>query len=178
MSSPQQVWRTYIDAWNRHDIDAILHSVTDDFIYDERPMTMDRPLQGRPAFRAYLERTFAAFPDLSIDLTSCDAGSTLTVSESVMRGTHMGRLNGMPATRQRITVRVACVFEVRDGRLAHERLYWDRANTVRQLGRLAAILAVAFKPPVSGAALLSTVEKREGRWPMALVRLRLPRLLQ
>jgi hypothetical protein len=26
MSNPHQVWRTYIDAWNRHDIDAILHS--------------------------------------------------------------------------------------------------------------------------------------------------------
>ena len=153
MSSPQQVWRTYIDAWNRHDIDAILDAVTDDFIYDERPATMERPLQGRPAFRAYLERTFVAFPDLRIDLTSCDAGSALAVSESVMRGTHLGRLNGMPPTRRRITTRVACVFEVRDGKLTHERLYWDRANTLRQLGRFAAIVAVALKPPVSEAAL-------------------------
>jgi carboxymethylenebutenolidase len=161
MSSPQQVWRGYIDAWNRHDVAAILDSVTEDFIYDERPATMDRPLQGRPAFRAYLERTFAAFPDLRIDLTSCDAGSTLAVSESVMRGTHLGKLNGLPATRRRITVRVACVFEVRDGKLAHERLYWDRANTVRQLGRFAAILAVALKPPVSEAMLLRIVEQRQ-----------------
>jgi hypothetical protein len=29
MSSPQQVWRVYIDAWNRHDIDAILDNVTE-----------------------------------------------------------------------------------------------------------------------------------------------------
>jgi ketosteroid isomerase-like protein len=52
MNTPQQVWRAYIEAWNRHDIEAILDSVTDDFIYDERPVTMDRPLRGRPAFRA------------------------------------------------------------------------------------------------------------------------------
>ena len=160
MSTPVQVWRNYIDAWNRHDVDAILDSVTPDFIYDERPTTMDRPLQGRPAFRAYLERTFAAFPDLRIDVTSCDAGSALAVSESIMRGTNVGRLNGMPATRKPITARVACVFEVRDDKLAHERLYWDRANTVRQLGRLAAMLAVALKPPVSAAALVRVVEHR------------------
>src|SRR5262245_1468889 len=107
MSSPQQVWRTYIDAWNRHDVEAILDDVTDDFIYDERPVTMDRPLQGRPAFRAYLERTFTVFPDLRIEVTSCDAGSALTVSESIMRGTHVGRLNGMPATRKPLTARAA-----------------------------------------------------------------------
>src|SRR4029453_17251005 len=152
MSSPQQVWRTYIDAWNRHDIDAILDTVTDDFIYDERPATMERALQGRPAFRAYLERIFSAFPDLSINVTSCDVGAVLAVSESVMRGTHLGKLSGLPATRRRIATRVACVFEVRDGKLAHERLYWDRANTLRQLGRFAAIVAVALKPPVSEAA--------------------------
>jgi carboxymethylenebutenolidase len=162
MSSPQQVWRSYIDAWNRHDVGAILDSVTEDFIYDERPATMDRPLQGRPAFRAYLERTFAAFPDLRTDVTSCDAGSALAFSESIMRGTHLGNLSGLPATRRRITTRVACVFEVRDGKLAHERLYWDRANTLRQLGRFAAVVSVALKPPVSEAALVRSVETRQG----------------
>jgi hypothetical protein len=43
-----------------------------------------------------------------------------------MRGRHLGKLNGLPPTRRRITTRVACVFEVRNGQLAHERLYWDR----------------------------------------------------
>jgi carboxymethylenebutenolidase len=161
MSSPQQVWCTYIDAWNRHDVDAILDEVTDDFIYDERPVTMDRPLQGRPAFRAYLERTFTAFPDLRIEVTSCDAGSALTVSESIMRGTHLGKLGGLPATRRRITTRVACVFEVRDGKIAHERLYWDRANTLRQLGRFAALMSAALQPPVSEAALVRRVSKTD-----------------
>jgi steroid delta-isomerase-like uncharacterized protein len=154
MNRSQQVWRRYIDAWNRHDVDAILDNVTDDFIYDERPATMDRPLQGRRAFRAYLERTFTAFPDLRIEVTSCEAGSTLAVSESIMRGTHLGSLGGLSATRRRITTRVACVFEVRDDRLAHERLYWDLANTLRQLGRFAALLAVAFRPSVSESALV------------------------
>jgi carboxymethylenebutenolidase len=157
MSSAQQVWRSYLDAWNRHDVEAILDSVTEDFIYDERPATMDRPLRGRSAFRVYL-RTFNAFPDLRIDVTSCDAGSALAVSESIMRGTHLGKLGGLPATRRRITARVACVFEVRNGKLAHERLYWDRANTLRQLGRLVTLVAVALRPPLSEAALLQAVD--------------------
>ena len=78
-----------------------------------------------------------------------------------MRGTHLGKLSGLPATWRRITTRVACVFEVREGKLAHERLYWDRANSLRQLGRFAAIVAVALGLPVSGEALLRSVENRQ-----------------
>jgi steroid delta-isomerase-like uncharacterized protein len=154
MSNPQQLWRSYIDAWNRHDVDAIVDGVTEDFIYDERPATMDTPLRGKAAFRAYLERTFEAFPDLTIEVTSCDSGAALAVSESIMRGTHLGKLNGLPPTRKRITTRVACVFEVKAGKLAHERLYWDRANTSRQLGRFVAIVGAAVRPLVPEASLV------------------------
>ncbi len=144
MKPPQEVWREYIDAWNRHDIDGILEMVAAEFIYDERPMTMARPLRGRAAFGSYLERSFAVFPDLTIETTSCDAGSALAFAESVMSGTYAGKIGG----GKRIAVRVACVFEVKDGTLSQERLYWDRANTLRQLGRPAAVLAVAFQRPV------------------------------
>jgi hypothetical protein len=54
-------------------------------------------------------------------LTSSDAGSALAVSDYLIHGTHLDKLSGLPATRRRITTRVACVFEVRDGKLAHER---------------------------------------------------------
>jgi hypothetical protein len=43
-------------------------------------------------------------------------------------------LGGLPAPRRRITTRMACVFEVRDDKLAHERLDWDRANTCAKWG--------------------------------------------
>jgi hypothetical protein len=44
---------------------------------------------------------------------------------------------------------VACVFEVAGGSLTHERLYWDRANTMRQLGWLPAIVTAATTPAVT-----------------------------
>jgi hypothetical protein len=39
----------------------------------------------------------------------------------------------------------------KDDKLAHERLYWDRANTGREPGRFVAMVAVALKPPVPPA---------------------------
>jgi hypothetical protein len=46
----------------------------------------------------------------------------------------LGKLNGIPATRGWITTTLACVYEVRDGKLAYECLYWDRANTCAKWG--------------------------------------------
>src|SRR5215204_2756203 len=58
MTEAEHVWRAYIDAWNTHHIDSILAAVAEQFIYDERPMTMKTPLRGKQAFRRYLEGVF------------------------------------------------------------------------------------------------------------------------
>ena len=143
MTEPERVWKTYIDAWNSHHIDSILAVVADEFIYDERPMTMKAPLKGKQAFRRYLEGVFKRLPDLVIETTLCDTGSTVGVAESVMHGT-FARPMGVPLGNGGcISARVACVFEVTQGRLSHERLYWDRANTMRQLGLLPSLASAA-----------------------------------
>ena len=45
MTEAERLWSAYIDAWNSHDIDAIVAAVDEQFVYDERPMTM----RGRSA---------------------------------------------------------------------------------------------------------------------------------
>ena len=143
MTEAERVWSAYIDAWNSHDIDSIVAAVAEQFIYDERPMTMTAPVRGRQAFREYLKTVFNMFPDLQIQTTSCDTGSSLAVAESLMSGTYAGN-KGLPLGRgRRISARVACVFEVTGGWLVHERLYWDRANSMRQLGLLPALASAA-----------------------------------
>jgi steroid delta-isomerase-like uncharacterized protein len=149
MTEAERVWSAYIDAWNTHDIDSIVAVVAEQFLYDERPMTMTTPIRGRQAFREYLTRVFKMFPDLHIRTTLCETGSSVAVAESLMSGTYSGK-TGVPLGRGRaISARVACVFEVAGGRLVQERLYWDRANTMRQLGRLPAIASAATTPAVA-----------------------------
>jgi SnoaL-like domain len=57
MTEAERVWTTYIDAWNRHDIDSVLATVAEQFVYDERPMTMSHVIRGRQAFREVLKAT-------------------------------------------------------------------------------------------------------------------------
>lgn len=146
MEEAKKIWEAYIHAWNRHDIDGILSIVSDDFIYDERPMTMLKPLVGKTAFADYLSGVFKAFPILSIKILTCEASGKTAWSESIMWGKQTGRLGKFPASENPMVVRVACAFEVAGGKLIHERLYWDRANTLRQLGAFASVFGIFSQP--------------------------------
>ncbi len=146
MNEAKQVWEDYIRCWNRHHIDAILELVSDDFIYDERPMTMLEPLVGKTAFASYLSGVFKAFPNLSIEILSCEAGEKTAWTESIMRGKQTGRMGNLPVSKKTMVVRVACAFEVAHEQLIHERLYWDRANTLRQFGLLASVFGIFAQP--------------------------------
>ena len=99
MTEAERVWNAYIDAWNTHRIDAILAVVDDQFIYDDRPMTMAAPLTGKAAFRKYLAGVFKVFPDLQIETILCDTGAAVGVAESVMTGDVRGE-NGRAATQE------------------------------------------------------------------------------
>jgi steroid delta-isomerase-like uncharacterized protein len=143
MTEAERLWSAYIDAWNSHDIEAIVFAVAEQFIYDERPMTMTTPICGRQAFREYLKTVLKMFPDLRIQTMLCDTGLSVAVAESVMSGTYAGATVVPLGRGRRISARVACVFEVAGGWLVHERLYWDRANFMRQLGLLPALASAA-----------------------------------
>jgi predicted ester cyclase len=68
MTEAERVWTIYINAWNKHDIDSVLATVAEQFVYDERPMTMSDVIRGRQAFREYLRGIFNLFPDLRIQV--------------------------------------------------------------------------------------------------------------
>jgi hypothetical protein len=53
-----------------------------------------------------------------------------------MTGTQRGGWAGVPATGRPIDVRVACVFHFEGERLVCERIYFDFATVLRQLGVL------------------------------------------
>jgi hypothetical protein len=65
--------------WGVRDINRILESVTEAFVFDERPMTITEPLQGKQKFQEYLTNLFAAFP--MIDSTGAVGILSLSWSE-------------------------------------------------------------------------------------------------
>lgn len=144
-NSPSAAWNAYIDSWNRHDVEAILAHVTDDFIYDERPMTMTQPLVGKQAFRQYLEPLFARMPGFAIALKHTHESGHVGWSESEMTARIPISVAGIKLGVSQLQARVACAFEVYEGKLSMERLYWDKAGVLKSLGRLPSLLWAIHK---------------------------------
>jgi hypothetical protein len=90
------------------------------------------------------------------------------VLECVISGTHLGAWRGLPPTGRRLEFPLCAVYTFDDReRLAGERIYYDRAMVLRQLGvlhepdTLAGRLATAITHPVTlGKAVAAQARRR------------------
>jgi len=90
---------------------------------------------GRDGVRSYYEQIMAALPDLEIQVRQQHVTDDNVLLEVLICGTHLGPWRGLPATGRRVEVPLCAVYTFDDGdRLAGERIYYDRATVLRQLG--------------------------------------------
>jgi steroid delta-isomerase-like uncharacterized protein len=126
-----------LDAWNSHEAGRVLAMMTDDIEYrdDAWPKTM----RGHADVREFLDSTWTAFPDLTIELVEGPyvihgkPGCAIYWRAS---GTHTGRLDppGLAATGRRWKGDGMLVDEYRDGRVCRLRTCFDMLDASRQLG--------------------------------------------
>lgn len=98
---------------------------------------------------AVAETYTLAFPDLTFEIRhEIPCGEHTSVIEFTASGTHRGPLEGIAPTGRRVEIDVCNVIEVRDGKIAVEREYYDSLSMLRQLGVAEGALAVAREPIV------------------------------
>jgi len=94
-------------------------------------------------------------PDTSMTPVSRTIGVERVVDEMVFEFTHTIRMDwmlpGVEPTNKHVRIPLIVVVHFRDGKLAHEHIYWDQASVLVQLG-----LIEANNLPVAGVA---TAEK-------------------
>jgi len=123
----------HIGMENRHDVDGIMLTFGAAARYDEEPW--DDHHVGRDAVRAYYDGLLRAMPDLRIDVQQRHAAETAVVVEVVISGHHRGPWRGLPPTGYAVRFPLCGVFTFDDEeKLAGERIYYDRATVLRQLG--------------------------------------------
>jgi steroid delta-isomerase-like uncharacterized protein len=102
-----------LDAFNAHDLDAIMSCFTEDCVFDT---PAGQRLVGTEQVRAGFQARFDGIPDIHYGderhWTSGDRG----VSEWTIRGTR--------ATGEPIEVRGCDLFEFRDGKISRKDSYW------------------------------------------------------
>ncbi len=108
----EQMLEDFGDAWNRHDIDALMSFMTDDceFHAVAGPDVMGRSFIGKDAVREGFQLAWQTFPDAAwvngVHFVCEDRG----VSETTFKGTK--------ADGSRIEARMVDVFTFRDGKIA------------------------------------------------------------
>jgi steroid delta-isomerase-like uncharacterized protein len=123
----------HVRGENLHDVDAIMATFGGSARYDDEPWNDRRA--GHDGVRSYYTELLRALPDLSIEIVHRHAGTESVVLEVIIRGTHRGPWRGLPATGRRVEFPLCGVFGFdAEDRLASERIYYDRASVLGQLG--------------------------------------------
>ena len=123
----------HIRLENAHDLEGVLRTFGDTAHYDDE--AWGEHYWGRDGVHSFYEQLMKALPDLEIQVQRRHVTDAAILVEVIIRGTQLGSWRGLPATGRRVEVPLCGVYTFdTDDRLAGERIYYDRATVLRQLG--------------------------------------------
>ena len=151
------------DRWDEHvkyefatrDTEATLKTMVGDAYVNHVPVLTGGV--GQQQLREFYSQRFIPQmpPDTSMTPVSRTIGLDRVVDEMVFEFTHTIKMDwmlpGVEPTNRRVKIPLIVVVHFRDGKLAHEHIYWDQASVLVQLG-----LIDATNLPVAG---VETAEK-------------------
>lgn len=157
------VVREHVSYENAHDLDRIMATFGDAARYDDEPAGEHHV--GINAVQRYYAQLLESVPDLFIDVQREHLTGDSVILEVVIRGTHAGTWRGLPGTNRTVAIPLCGIFTFdRNDRLSGERIYYDRATVLRQLG--------VFHEPETALGKVVTVLSH----PVTMVRIGMQRL--
>ncbi len=138
----------HIRLENEHDLEGVLQTFGDSAHYDDQSWA--EHYQGRDGVRQFYQHLMRALPNLEIDVQRRHVTDDAILVEVIIRGTHLGSWRGLPPTGRRIEFPLCGIYTFDSAdRLAGEKIYYDRATVLRQLG--------VFHEPQSFLGQISTL---------------------
>jgi steroid delta-isomerase-like uncharacterized protein len=118
---------------NAHDLAGVLRTFGDTARYDDE--AWGEHYAGPDGVRLFYTQLMTALPDLEIEVKRQHVTDDAILLEVIIRGTHQGAWRGLPATGRRVEFPLCGIYTFdADDRLAGEKIYYDRATVLRQLG--------------------------------------------
>ncbi|MBM7368077.1 nuclear transport factor 2 family protein [Gordonia hydrophobica] len=111
-----------MEAFNAHDLDAIMEFFTEDCVFDASrgPEPHGLRMVGKAAVRSGLAARFDGIPDVQYDADRHWAAGDLAVSEWLVSGT---TVDGVA-----VRARGCDLWEFRDGKIARKDSYWKAVD--------------------------------------------------
>jgi carboxymethylenebutenolidase len=137
-----------IELWEEHvryefstrDTDDTLATMVEDAYVNHIPVLTGGV--GRDQLREFYSKRFIPQmpPDTEMTPVSRTIGEDQLVDEMVFKFTHTiamdWMLPGIPPTGKGVEVPLVAIVRFREGKLAHEHIYWDQASVLVQIGLL------------------------------------------
>jgi carboxymethylenebutenolidase len=136
-----QLWEEHTaQEFATRDTEATLATMVEDAYVNHIPVLTGGC--GKPALREFYSKDFIPSmpPDTVLTPVSRTVGTDQLVDEMIFSFTHTQEmpwmLPGIPPTGKRVEVPLVAIVRFRDGKLAHEHIYWDQASVLKQIGLL------------------------------------------
>jgi len=129
----EAIVREHMESENRHEFDVTMGT----FKHPRYEIIPTGEIHdGAEAVDNYFKQTRAAFPDQRNELIAMHHADDDVLVEFWLRGTHEGELRGIPPTHRPFECRCLAIFEFEGEGLVCERVYFDTATILGQLGIL------------------------------------------
>jgi len=171
----QQLWEEHVrHEFATHNTEDTLATMVEDAYVNHIPVLTGGV--GKDELREFYSKRFIPQmpPDTEMTPISRTIGNDQLVDEMVFKFTHTipmdWMLPGIPPTGKRVEVPLVAIVRFREGKLAHEHIYWDQASVLVQLGLLdAGTLPVAgvesarkaLDPSLPSNALMRRADRSE-----------------
>jgi steroid delta-isomerase-like uncharacterized protein len=130
------VIQTLFDMFNERTFDLASTLVTEDFVLEDLAFGMT--LHGPTGLLQWFQGFVTAGPDAKAQLLRTMTTGEWVATEHVGRFTQTGPLvspaGEIPPTGRSVEVRIAEVYQIKNGKIALLRAYYDGATILRQLG--------------------------------------------
>ena len=127
---------TLYTSFNERNFDKIVQIAEPNIIIQN--MAFGTTLKGHAGVREWLNIWSTAMPDAKVEIVNIFPSEKGVVTEFIGRGTHKGPFNGpqgaIPATGKKLEMRFCEVLKIANDKVAEQRLYFDGATLLRQLG--------------------------------------------
>jgi steroid delta-isomerase-like uncharacterized protein len=98
-------------------------------------MATGQVFDGDDEVMEYYRTTRTAFPDQRHDNVRYHVADDAVITEFDLLGTNLGEFYGLPPTGKAFRVPIIAVFFFEGDRIVNERIYFDSASLVTQIGR-------------------------------------------
>ena len=137
----RKLWEDHVRyEFSTHSTNDTLATMVDDAYVNHIPVLTGG--SGQDELREFYSKRFIPQmpPDTEMIPVSQTIGENQIVDEMIFKFTHTismdWMLPGIPPTGKRVEVPLVAIVRFRDGKLAHEHIYWDQASVLVQIGLL------------------------------------------